>query len=107
MKQMHSLCGIVLVVLATVAQGSEYDHDLVKRLREAGEIVALEQITQDVRKRYPGRIIEVEFERKYGRYVYEIGVLDKHGDYREYYYDATDGRFLEEEKEESHESLDH
>ncbi len=107
MKQMRSLFGIVLAIFAFVAQGGEYDHDLVKRLREAGEIVALEQITQDVRKRYAGRIIEIEFERKYGRYVYEIGVLEAQGRYREFYYDAANGQFLEEEKRESDESSDH
>ncbi len=97
MKAIFLQCGLIAALSVGVVQADEYDQDVVKRLFEAGEIVALEQIIADVRKRYGGWIIEVEFERKKGRYLYEIEVLDDRGEVREFYYNASDGSFLKEE----------
>lgn len=86
---------------ASVGSASEGDHEDARRLREAGEIVPLEQILPDARSRHGGHIIEIELERENGRYVYEVEFVDEAGQVHEYYYDAGDGRFLREKRGET------
>ena len=97
MNRLIKSSGWLLLCLVGMVQADDYDHEQVKRLHDAGELVALEQITEDVRKRFGGRILEIELERKRQRYVYEIEVLDAQGTVRELYYDARNGQFLRQE----------
>lgn len=96
MKQALIVLGLLSGLSSALGVASEGGHDDAKRLREAGEIVPLEQILRDARTRHGGRIIEIELEHQNGRYVYEIEFVDERGAVHEYYYDAGDGRFLRE-----------
>jgi len=89
---------ILCLLLPVVSGASDEDHDVVKRLREAGEIVSLEKLLADARSRHSGRVLEIELEVERGLYVYEIEMVDEEGNVHEYYYDARDGRFLWEER---------
>lgn len=62
----------------------DHDHDQEQALRalEAGEIVPLDQILQEVQQRYAGTVIELELTSENGRWVYEVELL------------AADGRLL-------------
>ena len=48
---------------------------------------------------HPGRVVEVELERKGAAHVYEIEILDAGGEVWELKYDARTGALLGEETE--------
>ncbi|VAX09828.1 Phosphonate ABC transporter phosphate-binding periplasmic component (TC 3.A.1.9.1) [hydrothermal vent metagenome] len=89
-----------LLASFSFASDDDYDHEEVRALVEAGVILPLEQILERMWEEHPGRILEVELEREYGRYVYEIELLDEKGRVWELEYDAANGEFLEKEREE-------
>jgi hypothetical protein len=76
-----------------------YDHNTIKRLRDAGEILPLETIIDKFQKTYRrGRILEAELEMEDGRYIYELVILDGKGSVRELEYDAHTGAFWRAEE---------
>jgi uncharacterized membrane protein YkoI len=94
----------ILVLMALlgvpVFTGADHrNHDDVKRLRDAGEILSLEAITEQYRQSRPaGRILEAELEHEHGRYVYELEILYDDGSVVEMEYDAETGELLEIER---------
>ncbi|NIW86325.1 MAG: peptidase M4 [Gammaproteobacteria bacterium] len=84
-------CAALLAASATAIA----DHDEARALLEAGQIRPLESIIEHARSRHPGHLIEAELERKGGRYVYEIELLDEDGHVIEFYYDAQTGEPLD------------
>jgi len=87
-----------VLALATVAIGDE-DHEQARRLREAGEILPLEQVLKAARAAQPGRVIGVELENDDGRHVYEVELLDERGQVWELYFDAASGALVERKRE--------
>ncbi len=94
---------LVMLLVPTIGQADEADHDLAKHLKESGEIVSLDKLITDVHTRHSGRILEVELEFKRGQYVYEIEMVDDNGLVNEYFYDAKSGQLLWEEIQEGEE----
>ena len=94
-------CLLQPVVIAWLATGlstaapvlADRDHDQVRRLRQAGEILSLETLLARHRRQYPasGSLLEVELEFEQGRYVYELKFLSGDGVVREFEYDARTG----------------
>ncbi|MET0052693.1 MAG: PepSY domain-containing protein [Candidatus Thiodiazotropha sp.] len=74
-------------------------HDEARRLTEQGVILPLPEILSQVGKLQKGRVLELEFEEKHGRYVYEIELLDDQGRVWEFKVDAHDGRVLNQDRE--------
>ena len=64
------------------AADQEHDQEQARRALEAGEILPLDQILQEVQQRYPGTVVELELTPEGGRWVYELELL------------APDGRLL-------------
>jgi uncharacterized membrane protein YkoI len=64
------------------AADQERDQEQARRALEAGEILPLDQILQEVQQRYPGTVVELELTPEGGRWVYELELL------------APDGRLL-------------
>jgi len=63
-------------------------------VQKSTEILSFDEILQQVKTQYPGKVIETELEHKHGRYVYEIDVIDVIGDdgmKKEFKYDAKTG----------------
>lgn len=96
--------GLRLLPLALLAAGlytaaalADDDHERVRRLRQAGDILPLGDILQRAQLARPGRVIEVELEQEHGRYLYELEVLDQQGQLWELHYDARSGKKLTEE----------
>lgn len=81
------------------AAASEDDHELARKLRDAGEILALEEIVRYARSAKSGELLETELERNDGRYVYEVDILDKAGQVWELKLDAASGRLIEMERD--------
>lgn len=93
---------IALPLLATLLLGAALpaaadDHARARRLREAGEILPLQQILAGLGPDV--RVLEVELEQADGRYLYEVEVLDRQGEVWEYRYDARNGELLGKEHE--------
>ncbi|QQS55749.1 MAG: peptidase [Candidatus Competibacteraceae bacterium] len=80
------------------------DHDEIRRLRGAGQILSLESIIAQHRTRYPGgQLLEAGLESEHGRYIYDLKFLGNDGVVREFEYDARTGapwHFEHEEHEE-------
>jgi len=70
------------------------DYIEAKRLLDSGEILALESILKNVRKKYPGKILEVDLEKEDGLIVYEIEILEKSGVVRKLYINARNGKLV-------------
>lgn len=69
------------------------------RLAAKGEILSLEKISQKAKSYKPGEILEVELEKKHGRYVYEIDLLDAGSQVWELKLDAKTGQLLKMEQD--------
>jgi uncharacterized membrane protein YkoI len=69
------------------------------RLSAKGEILSLEKISQKAKAYKPGEILEVELEKKHGRYVYEIDILDAGSQVWELKLDAKTGQLLKMEQD--------
>jgi len=88
----------IVVTMALVAalaysgvNRADEDHEQAKRLKEAGEILPLEQILERANRDQPGQVLESELEREDGRHVYELEILDADGVSHKLFYDAKTG----------------
>ena len=75
------------------------DHLEARRLMESGDVLPLQSILDRIRKDYPGRILEVELEKKHDTIVYEIEILDDDGRVRELRVDASNGELLQDKED--------
>ncbi len=89
------LAGICLFCLS-VATADE-DYQLAKKLRQQGEIFPLEKIIGYARAEKDGEVLETEFEKKDGRYIYEVEILDVQGQVWEIKLDAKSGKIIKVE----------
>jgi len=88
--------GLLMISLCMVEPAiADRDDDEVRQLRQlrnAGQIVSLETILAQHRRRYPsGQLLEAKLEFEQGRYVYELKLLGNDGVVREFEYDARTG----------------
>lgn len=80
---------------AIAGHDSESDQDQARQALEAGEILPLGAVLEQVQRDYPGQIMKVEFERDDGRWIYEIKLLRPAGSLVKLKIDARDGTLLE------------
>ena len=88
----------VLLACAMPGFASE-SQDEAKKLREAGDILPLEQILEKAKQKQPGRVVETELEKNSGRHVYEVKIVDEKGVVHELKYDAKSGELLKAKQE--------
>lgn len=69
-------------------------HEEAQRLQSSGEIVALEYVLEQARAQKPGRLLEVELERKRKKLIYEIEIVGKDGVVWEFEFDASNGELI-------------
>ena len=72
----------------------EQDHERARRALECGEVLPLADVLAAIRPHISGKIIETEFEREDGIWVYEMKYIDRRGHMMEIYVDARTGRIL-------------
>lgn len=99
---LRGISGLVLVLLLTagpVVASDDIDQHEVQVLREQGVIIPLEDVLKNVQKTRPGRVMEVELERKHSRYIYEIEIADDNGRVWELEIDASDGSLISQEQD--------
>jgi uncharacterized membrane protein YkoI len=93
------LAGAAFLPMDT-AVADDVSAETARRLNREGAILALDDILEQVRERYPAaRLLEAELERDDGRYVYEMEILTREGQVRELEVDAADATILEDEEE--------
>ena len=74
---------------------SEPDQDRARAALQAGEILPLNTILTRLAQTQPGQVLEVELERKDGRWLYEIKLLQPGGGLRKLELDAKSGEVLQ------------
>jgi len=102
MKREFTIMPVILTLLVSGPAQivlADDDYREAKRLRESGEIMPLEEILKNVRRTYPGRILEVELENEKGRVIYELEILGDDSIVREIYIDAKSGKLLSVEED--------
>ena len=70
------------------------DHERARRLLRSGEIRPLSEILSSVERSVGGRVLDVDFERDDGRYVYELKMVMPSGRVREVTVDAATARVI-------------
>lgn len=70
------------------------DHDLARQALEERKVLPLRGVLDKVEREIPGQVLQVEFERDDGRYVYKIRLLQPDGRIAKLKVDAQDGRVL-------------
>lgn len=75
----------------------EHDHEMARHAVECGEIMPLADVLAAAGPHISGRIIETEFEREDGVWVYELTVIDDRGRLEEIYIDAKTARIIKSE----------
>ena len=76
---------------------SDSDHERAREAMQAEEIQPLAEILQRVSSVVPGRVLEVELERKRDRWIYEFKTIEENGMVRETKVDAKTGEVLHSE----------
>lgn len=90
----------LLAVNAIADDDSErLSHDEARRAVARGEIKPLSEIVRVAEQSFSAPLIEVEFERFKGRYVYELVLLSADGALVELYYDAATAELMAVEHE--------
>ena len=73
------------------------DQDVVLQLRQAGEVLPLEQILSISRQQQQGRILEVELEQGRNGIIYELKILADDGQVWELKVNAKSGAIIKQE----------
>ncbi|HMV70689.1 MAG TPA: PepSY domain-containing protein [Pseudomonadales bacterium] len=90
----------VLLLAAATGSARDVDHDEVLQLRRSGELLALEELLERARTRYPGAtLLEADLEREKDTLVYELELLTRDGRVRELEFDARSGTLLSDKDE--------
>jgi len=90
---------IVCLVIQSAWAGQDINQDEAKTLRQEGLILPLEQILQAAQRVHPGRVIEVELEKKRDLYIYEVEISDSNGQVWEMKFNASDASLLSQEQD--------
>ncbi len=90
---------LLALILLTVplAAHADSDHDAARRALERGEVLPLSEILAIVGRDLDGAVIEVEFETKLERHIYEFKLITPDGKIAEVYVDAATGAIIKTE----------
>ena len=92
-KHIASLFLLVALVIPVFAFDLG-DHDRARQALEAGEILPLEKIIDEVNRNYSGHVMEVILEHEDDRWVYEIKQLRSGGLLVKIHVDASNGTVI-------------
>lgn len=93
---------IVLLIISMMFCGVVVAKDLSQnealKLREAGKIIALDELLASIDNRYPNaRLFDIELDEEDDQYVYEVELITRDGVVRELLINAATGAILEDE----------
>lgn len=76
------------------AHSDESDHELARQALQAGKVLPLRTVLDQVERQFQGQVVKVEFEHDDGRFIYEMRLLQANGQMAKLKVDAVDGRVL-------------
>ncbi|QEY17681.1 peptidase [Cellvibrio sp. KY-GH-1] len=84
-----------LTLLSLTAQARDLSADDAQKLRDSGNIVTFETLNKIVSAQHPkGIIYEAELDKEWGRYVYQLELIDAQGMEWDMELDAATGEIL-------------
>ena len=80
-RQIATRVGAAALGLALTAAwaGGGHDHDRARAAVEAGEILPLPALLEQLQRTNPGQVLALELEKDDGRWIYEIKLLQNDG----------------------------
>jgi uncharacterized membrane protein YkoI len=72
----------------------ERDHERARAAVQAGQVLPLATLLQQLQRSHPGQVLEVELERDDGRWIYELKLLQGGGQILKLELDAATGQVL-------------
>jgi hypothetical protein len=72
----------------------ERDHERARAAVQAGQVLPLATLLQQLQRSHPGQVLEVELERDDGRWIYELKLLQGGGQLLKLELDAATGQVL-------------
>ncbi len=75
------------------------DHIQARELSQRGEILPLERISELAKAVRPGKLIDIDLERKRELWIYEVELLDDQGRVWEMKLDARNGELIKLEQD--------
>jgi uncharacterized membrane protein YkoI len=75
-------------------EDDDHDYDRARRAVDRGDVLEISEVLERFKSQVSGEVIEVEFEREHGRWVYEFKVINQQGHLLEVYVDAHTGKVL-------------
>lgn len=97
--QLLGLCLVFSSLGFLIPSAAADDHERVRGLVDAGEIMPLQDVLEIVQGDQAWRLIEAELEREDGSWIYEFEFIDEEGRILEMEVDALDGTLIEMEIE--------
>lgn len=76
------------------AHSDESDHELARQALQAGKVLPLRTVLDQIERQFQGQVVKVEFEHDDGRFIYEMRLLQANGQMAKLKVDAVDGRVL-------------
>lgn len=96
---------ILMYALTTPAVASD-DHDAARDAVRQQQVIPLAEIIPVILNEFDARLLEAEFEREHGIYVYELELITNSGRMIEVMVDAATGTIIEVEQEDWYEGND-
>jgi hypothetical protein len=85
---------LLLVPGAHAGGDRDRDHERARAAVQAGQVLPLATLLQQLQRSHPGQVLEVELERDDGRWIYELKLLQGGGQLVKLELDATTGQVL-------------
>lgn len=100
MKGSKYACLLLLGLALSQAVAHDLSQDQALKLLKKGKILSSQTFIEHALERHPqARLLELELERKHGRYIYEVELLTVQGQVRELKFDASSGELLKDEED--------
>lgn len=81
--------------LSATAHNPHADHEQARKAVAAGEALPLRVVLGRIAPDYPGRVMNIQFERDDGAWIYKIRVLQKGGELLRLKVDAQTGNVID------------
>ena len=93
--KLFTVMAATLTLISLGAQARDLGLDEAVKLRDAGRIQSFEKLNQTALAQHPGGVVQdTELENEWGRYVYQLEVVDAQGVEWDIELDAATGEIL-------------
>ena len=88
--------------LAALPAKADSDQDRARAALQAGQVLPLRTVLEQLERDHPGQVLEVELESEHGRWVYEVKLLQTGGRLLKLEVDAASGKLLRQQRRARH-----